>query len=51
MEFILKKKLEMCHLLYSCEKKVDRALHSLISYNDRPVCNLDKRVVQRSFRD
>ena len=45
------KKLTKCHQLYECETDAERGSHSLIKYNDRPVCNLDKRVVHKSFLD
>ena len=39
----------MCHKLYECETDSERGEATLIKYNDRPIWNLDKRVVHKSF--
>ena len=42
-------KLEKFHELYSVSKKKQCNINTLIKYNDRPVCSMGDRVVQRSF--
>ena len=47
-------KLEKCHELYSCRTETGRQTecnHCIIKYNDRPIQNLNNRIVTKSFWD
>jgi carbonic anhydrase len=46
---VSEEQIKKCHSLYEVTKEKLCNEHTIIKYNDRPICNLNNRIVRKSF--